>query len=223
MLAPQDYWQELLPRAGSDAGVVTGSSYLATLPDGRRLVLPIRERPDGRHGLASLIVNQASFAVLDALATALAESLRAAEIERIVGLPTLGLTLASAVAQKLGHQRYLPCGTSKKFWYDEALSAPISSVTTATERRLYLDPRLLPLLEGHRVALIDDVISTGRSISAGLDLLNRCGCQPAAIGCAMLQTDAWREVDTLRAARETLHFVFSTPLLVREGERWTPV
>ncbi|WP_254915472.1 hypothetical protein [Haematobacter massiliensis] len=35
-----------------------------------------------------------------------------------------------------------------------------------------MDPRILPLLQGRRVALIDDVISRGRSIRAGLSLLS---------------------------------------------------
>ena len=80
----------------------------------------------------------------------------------IVGLPTLGLTLAAATAQSIGHHRYVPLGTSRKFWYDESLSVSLSSITSPdVHKRLYIDPRMLPLIEGRRVALIDDVISSG--------------------------------------------------------------
>jgi adenine/guanine phosphoribosyltransferase-like PRPP-binding protein len=178
-------------------------------------MLPLRPLPDGRHALASLIINQASFAVLDALATALASKLSAFAPDIIVGLPTLGLTLAAAVAERLGHSRYVPLGTSAKFWYREELSAPLSSVTTPDQpKRLYIDPRTLPLLGGRRIALVDDVISSGRSMRAGIDLLAVCGFAPAVLGTAMLQTDAWREP----LAAWDVAAVLTSPLLTIAAE-----
>lgn len=157
-------------------------------------MLPIRRLPDGSGALASLIINQASFSVLDALAASLSSKLRQFAPEIVVGLPTLGLTLASAVAQKLGHARYAPLGTSAKFWYREELSVPLSSITTPNQpKRLYIDPRLLPVIDGRRVALIDDVISSGGSMLAGISLLESCGVRPVVLGAAMLQSNRWKE------------------------------
>jgi len=195
----ESFWQELLPPdaaapdpAAPDAALAGG--YPARFDDGRILMLPVRPLPGGRHALASLIINQASFAVVDALAANLARKLAAFAPEVIVGLPTLGLTLAAAVAERLGHSRYVPLGTSAKFWYREELSVPLSSVTTPGQpKRLFIDPRMLPLLRGRRIALVDDVISSGRSMRAGVDLLAACGCATTVLGTAMLQTDAWRE------------------------------
>ncbi|QND54392.1 hypothetical protein HB779_20940 (plasmid) [Phyllobacterium sp. 628] len=50
---------------------------------------------------------------------------------------------------------------------------------------------MLPLLSGKRVALIDDVISSGTSIVAGLNLLKLCNIAPVCIGAAMLQSSRW--------------------------------
>jgi adenine/guanine phosphoribosyltransferase-like PRPP-binding protein len=186
---PESFWQEILP---PDAPAVGG--YPARFEDGRILLLPIRPLPDGKRALASLIVNQASFAVVDALAASLARHLAAFAPDLVVGLPTLGLTLASAVAQKLGHSRYVPLGNSAKFWYSTGLSVPISSVTTPDQqKRLFIDPRMLPLLAGRRIALIDDVISSGISMLAGIALLETCGAKPVALGTAMLQSERWKE------------------------------
>jgi len=194
----------LPPDAATDGG------YPARLDDGRILLLPVRPLPDGRHGLASLIINQASFAVVDALASALARKLAAYSPEVIVGLPTLGLTLAAAVAERLGHSRYVPLGTSAKFWYREELSVPLSSVTTPGQRkRLFIDPRMLPLLHDRRIALVDDVISSGRSMRAGIDLLATCGFATAVLGTAMLQTEEWRAP----LAAWDVAAVLSSPLL----------
>ncbi|HVY51667.1 MAG TPA: phosphoribosyltransferase [Devosia sp.] len=213
----EEFWQELRPATGETAPFSTG--FPVTLKDGRVLELPIRPLPDSENGLASLIINQASFAVQRVLIDDLAAALSAYEPEVIVGLPTLGLTVAAGVAAALGHVRYVPCGTSRKFWYDEALSVSMSSVTTPTSRRLYLDPRLLPLLENRRVVLVDDVLSTGRSTSAGLALLDLVGVRPVAIGALMLQTDRWRTA--LGAEAPPVIGVFKTPLLHRTAAGWT--
>ncbi len=205
-MADEDFWQAILP-PGTPA---PPGAHAATLPDGRVLMLPVRKLKNGQGTLASLIINQASFAVVEALASALAERLATYQPDIVAGLPTLGLTLAAAVAQKLGHPRYVPLGTSEKFWYRPELSVPISSVTTPDqEKRLFIDPRMLPLLQGQRIALVDDVISTGRSITAGLRLLEVCGLSPAVIGTAMLQTERWADA----LAGHAVETVLRTPLL----------
>lgn len=186
---PESFWQEILP-----ADAVAAGGYPARFEDGRMLLLPIRPLPGGKRAVASLIINQASFTVVDALATSLAQKLAAWTPEVLVGLPTLGLTLTSAVAQKLGHTRYVPLGTSAKFWYRSELSVPLSSITTPEQKkRLYIDPRMLPLLQGRRVALVDDVISSGISMLAGIALLGECGVKPAVLATAMLQSQDWQQ------------------------------
>lgn len=184
---PESFWQELLP---PDA--LTDGGYPARFADGRILMLPIRPLPDGQHALASLIINQASFGVVEALAMSLAQQLAVFAPDVIVGLPTLGLTLASAVAHTLGHTRYVPLGSSAKFWYSAHLSVPLSSITTPDQqKRLYMDPRMIPLLAGRRIVLIDDVVSSGVSMLAGIALLELCGVKPVALGTAMLQSERW--------------------------------
>jgi len=217
-MQPHDFWQELHAPGSFDPMEERADFHVAELPDGRQLRLPIRVLADGEHALASLIINQASFTVLEALAAALAARIATHNIDVVAGLPTLGLTLAAAVARALGHARYVPLGTSRKFWYREELSVPLSSITTPNqEKRLYIDPRMLPLLEGKRVALIDDVISSGASIVSGLSLLTSCGIEPAVIGAAMLQSERWRDRVDIDGKRwsERIVGVFSTPILER--------
>ncbi len=219
-MQPHDFWQELHAPDTFDPMAERGDFHVAELPDGRQLRLPIRVLADGEHALASLIVNQASFTVLEALAEALAERIAAYDIDVVAGLPTLGLTLAAAVARALGHARYVPLGTSRKFWYRDELSVALSSITTPNqEKRLYIDPRMLPLLQGKRIALIDDVISSGASIVSGLALLASCNIEPVVIGAAMLQSDRWRDRVDLNGKRwsERIVGVFSTPIL-EQGE-----
>jgi adenine/guanine phosphoribosyltransferase-like PRPP-binding protein len=193
---PHDFWQEIRPAGGFSRQVRGGLSHLypASLPDGREIALPVRVLPSGDRAVASLIINQASFAVEDALAGAMAGEARAFAPEVVVGVPTLGLPLAANVARRLGHPRMVALGTSRKFWYDEGLSEPLRSITSPGEgKRIYLDPRMLPLLSGRPFVLVDDVVSTGASILAVLRMLEKAGLRPRAIVVAMRQGNAWHE------------------------------
>ncbi|MBU1305335.1 MAG: phosphoribosyltransferase [Alphaproteobacteria bacterium] len=195
-LAPHQYWQTI-DKAADPAPEAEGwrDFYHASLPDGRVLDLPIRVLPgDGRSAVASLIVNQASFVVEDALSSGMADLLAPFAPEVIVGVPTLGLPLANNVARRLGHSRMVALGTSRKFWYNDALSAPLTSITSPNQQKtIYLDPRMLELLAGKRVAVVDDVISSGTSMVAVLTLLQQAGLQPVAIAVAMLQGTRWQK------------------------------
>jgi adenine/guanine phosphoribosyltransferase-like PRPP-binding protein len=156
--------------------------YPARLPDGRVLLLPLRELPEGGRAVASLIANQASFGVVSALADHMAALGRTAGIDIVVGLPTLGLAFAPLVAERLGHERFAPLGYSRKFWYQDALSEPLFSITSpGGEKRLYLDPSVVPLLRGKRICLVDDAVSTGSSLLAAYRLLSRLGLELAAV------------------------------------------
>ncbi len=113
-------------------------------------------------------------------------------------------------------------GTSRKFWYQDDLSEPLASITTpGGGKRLYLDPRMLPLLAGRRVAVVDDVVSSGASMAAVLALLAKVDVAPAVIVAAMLQSDRWR--DRLAGVVDRVRAPLRTPLLRRgEGGGWYP-
>jgi adenine/guanine phosphoribosyltransferase-like PRPP-binding protein len=190
--------------------------YPVRLPDGRWLRLPIRTRQqDPDRAVASFIANHASFAVLDALAGHMADQVASLEPDVVVGLPTLGLPLATPLARRLGHDRIVPFGTSRKYWYDDRWSHDTCSITTTTPRRLYVDPNLVPLLAGRRVLVVDDTISTGTTALAALGVLHKIGARPAGIALAMSQGDAWRSrLNPDQCA--LVSFVFQTPHLVRD-------
>lgn len=215
-LKPHEFWQTL-DAPGTDAtgpGALYHDAFPATLPDGQQLRLPIRDLPGGG-AVASLIVNQAAFEVEDALADIMAAQWHEMAPDVVIGVPTLGLPLAHAVARRLGHSRMVPLGTSRKFWYTDALSEPISSITSPGKGKvMYLDPRMVPLLKGRRVLLVDDVVSTGTSLAAVLRLLAKADIAPVGIAVAMEQGTRWRDVllhpDLVRGA-------IRSPILEKSG------
>ena len=189
------------------------------MPDGSALALPLRDMGDT--AVAGFIANQAAFRVTDRLSHWMADAVAADAPDIVVGLPTLGHVFGQGVARALGHPNWVAPGTTRKLWYVDALSVPTASITAPDPgRRLWLDPRLLPRLQGRRVLLVDDVISTGRSALAGLALLAAAGVRPVAACVAMAQTDRWRAA---WPADIPLRFGFATPLFERAGDGWRDV
>jgi adenine/guanine phosphoribosyltransferase-like PRPP-binding protein len=221
------YWQGLTPDVPARFSPTPPHrfGYPLRLPDGRVLVMPLRQLPGGRHAVASLIANQASHAVVAALADDMAEQARRLTPEIVVGLPTLGLAFASLVAARLDQPRFVPLGYSRKFWYDDALSVPISSITAPEAgRRLRLDPNLLTLIKGRRVVVIDDAISTGSTAVAAVRLLRVIDVEAVGMVVAMKQTNRWEAaLRPLGGRALPVSGVCGCPLFERRDDGWWPV
>jgi len=220
------YWQAFAPDGAAPAAPPYRYGFPARLPDGRVLTLPIRRRggaPD--RAVASFIPNQASFQVVDALVAGMTELARALAPDAVVALPTLGLALAPGVARALGHTNYAPLGTSRKYWYEEGLSTPVSSITSPdVAKRLYMDPNLRPRVAGRRVVVIDDTISSGVTTLAAARVAEAAGAEIAGFVFAMSQSTVWREaLDRERPdLTPKVRFLFQTPLLRLTEEGWVP-
>lgn len=221
-----EVWQTLLA-PGFTPGDQGDGTWITALPDGRGLRQPIRALPNAPdRGIASLIVTQASFPVFDALLDAVVDRLTALGVEAdvVVGLPTLGLPVAEGLARRLEHTRYVALGTSRKFWYREDLSEPLASITSpGVEKRLWIDPRVRPWLDGARVLLVDDVVSSGASIGAALRLMHRVDVAPVCLACCMAQGDAGAEVRAELAPGVPFAYAIGTPLLERREGCWLPL
>jgi len=221
------YWQDILPGDAlgpQDLLPPWRYGYPARLPDGRFLMLPIRPFKDNpARAAASLICTQASFEVAQTLARMLAERLAPLHVDTVIGLPTLGLTFAPMVARHLGKTRYVALGYSRKFWYDEALSGGVSSITSPGHgKRVYLDPNLVPLVRGKRVVLIDDAISSGSTLTTPWNMIEALADEVVACGVVMRQSSVWR--DRLGPARaQRLVHVFDSPLLQAVPDGWAPL
>lgn len=61
----------------------------------------------------------------------------------------------------------------KKQWMLDPISADVKSITTGKPQQYWLDKRDLPKIEGKKIAVVDDVISTGNTLIAMQDLANK--------------------------------------------------
>lgn len=227
--ATTSYWQTILPADDTlmdSRSPVYRYSYPAPLPDKRRLALPIRAIPGTNRAVASLIANQASFQVIDALASFMTPMAASFEADIIVGLPTLGLAFAPTVASRLGHDNFVPLGYSEKFWYSKELSVPVRSITSpGGGKLLYIDPNILPRLAGKRVVVVDDAVSSGTTTAAACMLLAKLDCTICGIVVAMRQGVSWRDkLDATKPGHAALvKSPLAGPLFERVTDGWAPI
>src|SRR5271169_6291987 len=97
---------------------------------------------------------------------ALAQRLADKSPDVVVGTATLGIPVAIEVSRHLGLDQYVVLQKSPKIHLAGALVEQLKSVTSAGPQRLMLDRRAIPLLQGKRVAVVDDVVATGSSLAA---------------------------------------------------------
>jgi adenine/guanine phosphoribosyltransferase-like PRPP-binding protein len=84
-------------------------------------------------------------------------------------------------------------GNSRKFWYSEALSVPVQSVTSpGANKRLYLDPMLVERVAGKRALIVDDVINTGGSAAAAIELLQSAGANIVGLCVVLIEGESWK-------------------------------
>lgn len=108
-----------------------------------------------------------------------------------------GLQLTHCVARTLGHRFYAVARKSKKLYMQDGISVPVHSITTANEQRLYLSAHDAALLCGKRVAIVDDVVSTGGSEAALEALVSLAGGTVAVKAFVLAEGDAKYRQDIL--------------------------
>jgi adenine/guanine phosphoribosyltransferase-like PRPP-binding protein len=201
-------------------------AYPIKLPDGDWALLPfLALPPDFLTAIAYLCITENSFALEDRLSTAMSELVRPLHADVVVGMPTLGMVLAASVAKKLGHAHYVPLSYSRKFWFEDELSIPVNSITTPVQPKIvYIDPRMIERLEGRRVLLVEDVISTGGTIAAELALMKKLGAHVVGVVTAIRETRVW--ADKLAAIDPAYPALVTSPircpLFRRSPAGWVP-
>ena len=82
-----------------------------------------------------------------------------------------GLQLTHVIARELGHKYYAVARKAKKLYMQDSIEVAIqSSITTGREQKMYVSRHDVELMQGKKVGIIDDVVSSGNSL-VGLEKL----------------------------------------------------
>lgn len=100
---------------------------------------------------------------------------KAPKYDYIITAEAKGIPLAHEMARQAGNPKYILARKGPKLYMQNMFSVTVNSITTAKEQKLYLDGADAELMKGKNILIVDDVISTGESLSALEALVEKAG------------------------------------------------
>jgi adenine/guanine phosphoribosyltransferase-like PRPP-binding protein len=146
----------------------------------------------------------------------LAAQLKDLDIDIIVSVATMGIPLAIETTRALNLDDYVILHKTQKIHLADGEWEAVRSITTDANQRLLFDRARIGAVKGKRVAIVDDVISTGGSIVAALKLVRKVGGEPVALGCLVTEGSAWQA--SLGEDAGLVRSLGSIPLFHREAD-----
>ncbi|EFD82170.1 phosphoribosyltransferase family protein [Fusobacterium nucleatum] len=112
------------------------------------------------------------------------------EVDFIVTAEAKGIPLAYEISRILNLNEYVVARKSVKAYMEEPIEVEVNSITTTNSQKLYLNNQDAKKIKGKRVALVDDVISTGQSLKALERLVEKAGGKVLAKAAILAEGDA---------------------------------
>lgn len=112
----------------------------------------------------------------DYAAQALAKRVPAA-FDYFVTLESKGIPLAQELSRVTNHPQFVVLRKSVKDYMLAPLTVPVTAITTSAPQKLVLDGADADRLVAKRVVIVDDVISSGGSLTAAKTLLEKAGAK----------------------------------------------
>ena len=112
------------------------------------------------------------------------------EVDFIITAEAKGIPLAYEISKILNLNEYIVARKSIKAYMEEPIEVEINSITTTNSQKLYLNNRDAKKIKGKRIALVDDVISTGQSLKALERLVEKAGGKVLAKAAILAEGDA---------------------------------
>ena len=134
---------------------------------------------------------------------------RAPEYDYIITAEAKGIPLAHEMARQSGAQKYFLARKGPKLYMTGVFESSVKSITTAKEQKLYLDTADAALIKGKKILVVDDVISTGESLTALEALVEKAGGIIAGRMAILAEGDAQN--------REDLIYLEKLPLFNPDG------
>lgn len=133
----------------------------------------------------------------------------APEYDYLITAEAKGIPLAHEMARQSGAAKYFLARKGPKLYMTGVFESTVKSITTANEQHLYLDTADAELIKGKRILIVDDVISTGESLSALEALVEKAGGIIAGKMAVLAEGDAQE--------REDLIYLEKLPLFHPDG------
>ncbi len=146
------------------------------------------------------------------LTTKCAEALieKVPEHDIMITAEAKSIPLICEMARQMGVNDYVIARKKPKVYMRDVIEISLSSITTVGEQKLYLGRDEYEKMKGKRVLIVDDVISTGESLSALEKLVETVGGNIVGKAAVLAEGDA--------AERDDIIFLKKLPLFDGEGK-----
>lgn len=134
----------------------------------------------------------------------------APEYDYLITAESKGIPLAHEMARQRGDDFYFLARKSVKLYMRDVISAEVSSITTTGKQTLYLDGEHAKKMKGKKILIVDDVISTGESLSAIESLVQKAGGTVCGKMAVLAEGDAQQRQDIL--------YLGKLPLFTKDGQ-----
>jgi adenine phosphoribosyltransferase len=118
------------------------------------------------------------------------------KIEMLVCPEAKAIPLTHALAVRLGID-YVVLRKTKKSYMKDCLIEKAKSITTSSEQQLVLDGPDKIRLQGKKICIVDDVVSTGASLKAIENMLAKIDCLTVSKVAALLEDGGHDGTDIL--------------------------
>lgn len=129
------------------------------------------------------------------------------EHDIVVTAEAKGIPLCYEMARQ-GCRQYIVARKSIKLYMEDPISVVVKSITTENTQTLYLSKDKCDLMRGKRVLIVDDVISTGESLTALEELVNKAGGNIVGRAAVLAEGDA--------SERDDIIFLEPLPLFFKD-------
>lgn len=119
------------------------------------------------------------------------------EVDYLITAEAKGIPLVQELARLLGMKRYFVARKSIKPYMSEPLVTEVYSITTQKKQILCLEKEEGELINGKRILIVDDVISTGESIKAMESLVKKAGGRIVSKAAILAEGDAANRKDII--------------------------
>jgi len=135
---------------------------------------------------------------------------KAPEYDYLLTAEAKSISLIHEMARQAGDKKYFVARKGLKVYMTNPLDVEVKSITTAKVQHLYLSSEEADAMKGKRILIVDDVISTGKSLEALETLVREAG----GIVCGRMAVLA--EGDAVR--RDDITFLEPLPLFTADGQ-----
>ena len=131
------------------------------------------------------------------------------EHDIIITAEAKSIPLIHEIARQRGENSYIVARKALKVYMKEPVGVEVNSITTTKKQNLYIDKEDMEAMNGKRVIILDDVISTGESLRAVEKLVKISGGHIVGKMAVLAEGDA--------KYRDDITYLEYLPLLDAEG------